>query len=284
VTAGYAVLGMGRLGTSLAAALSKQGAPVLCWRRSPGGPGNAGEWGSDTTVALDPLAAAMLAGTVVIAVPDDSLLAFAQGLAAADWSGRNVVHCSGRMGAEPLAPLAAQGAVTAAAHPVMTFAGHGTSDRLGGIGWGVTAADPAGLAMGFAFAEALGGRPFAVAAEARALYHAALAHAINHLGVLAVEAGRLLALSGAPDPAAVLAPAMEAALAGALARGSAAATGPVVRGDAGTLAAHRRAIREAAPESWPPYAALATAGIAQALAAGRVDAEQAERLRAALTA
>lgn len=265
-----AILGAGRLGSALSLVLRREGATVRGWRRSQG----------------DPAAVVGDAGTVLLTVSDDALPEVAARLAASgiDWRGRFVAHGSGRTGVEPLAPLAASGAQTAALHPVMAFAGPAEVDaeRMAGIGWAVTAEDAAARDRGFALVRRLGGRPFAVEPEARALYHAALTHAINHLVTLVVQGTDLLAGAGAPDPAAVLRPAMEAALANALDRGALAATGPVVRGDAGTIAAHVAALRGETLGLRDAYAAMTRAGIDVALAAGRIDGDQAARLREAL--
>jgi predicted short-subunit dehydrogenase-like oxidoreductase (DUF2520 family) len=262
-----AILGLGRLGRALSLALSQRGVAVRGWSRSMGAP------------------AVGDAGTVLLTISDDALGEVAIRLAAAgDWRGRFVAHCSGRTGVEPLVPFAERGALTAALHPVMAFAGEAATDaaRLPGIGWAVTAETAPARDRGFALAERLEGRPFAVHPAARALYHAALTHAINHLVTLTVQGAGLLAQAGAPDPAAVLRPAMAAALANALDRGAAAATGPVVRGDAGTIAAHVDALSGAAPEILDAYAAMTRAGVDVALAARRIDGDQAARLRRAL--
>lgn len=282
----FAVLGTGRLGRALARALAADGARVTGWNRSPAGLARFREAAPGAVAAPSAATAVGAAGTVVLAVSDDALPALAAELAraAAGWTGRTVIHCSGRAGTGPLRPLAERGAVAVAAHPVMAFAGEARADaaRMAGIGWGVTADDADGLSRGVAFAERLGGRPFELEARRRDLYHAALTHAINHLATVTVQGVELLERAGAADPAAVLRPAMEAALANALARGPAAATGPVVRGDAGTVAAHVGALASDAPGVLPAYAALTRAGIDLARRTGRITEGQAERLRDAL--
>ena len=72
----------------------------------------------------------------------------------------------------------------------------------------------------------------------RTLYHAGLAHGANHLVTLVTEAMELLAAAGSADPAGTLRPLLEAALDNALEHGDAALTGPIVRGDVKTVAAH----------------------------------------------
>ncbi len=163
---------------------------------------------------------------VLVAVPDDAI---AHVVAALDLHPDQVVaHFSGRHG------LAVLGTVPRgmALHPVFPFTG-GPAD-LAGISWGVTAHDP----LADELVRDLGGVPVHVTEELRPLWHAALAHGANHLVTLVASAADMLRQAGADDPGAVLRPLLTAALDGALELGDAALTGPVKRGDTGTVAAH----------------------------------------------
>ena len=80
----------------------------------------------------------------------------------------------------------------------------------------------------------------------------------------------LLAASGAEDPAATLRPLLTAALDNALAHGDAALTGPIVRGDVNTVAAHLNDIAEHAPATIPSYVAMAKATADRAVLDGRL--------------
>ena len=111
-----------------------------------------------------------------------------------------------------------------------------------------------------------------------ATYHAALAHGANHLVTLVAQSMQLLGEAGVDDPARVLEPLLSAALANALRRGDAALTGPVARGDAGTVAGHVAMLRTVAPDIRPTYLALARATAQRALRSGRLRAAAAEPL------
>jgi predicted short-subunit dehydrogenase-like oxidoreductase (DUF2520 family) len=76
--------------------------------------------------------------------------------------------------------------------------------------------------------------------------------------------------AGVRRPERVLRPLLTAALDNALNLGDAALTGPVSRGDAGTVAGHLAVLERAAPESLPPYLALARRTADRAIAAGRL--------------
>src|SRR5581483_5286159 len=102
-------------------------------------------------------------------------------------------------------------------------------------------------------------------------YHAALANAANHLVTLVAESADLLDRAGVDNPARMLGPLLGAALDNALRSGDAALTGPVARGDAGTVAAHLHVLAAAAPEAVPSYVAMARLTADRALAAGRLS-------------
>jgi predicted short-subunit dehydrogenase-like oxidoreductase (DUF2520 family) len=90
----------------------------------------------------------------------------------------------------------------------------------------------------------MGAEPVAIAEADRPLYHAALAHGSNHLVTLVAQASQLLSEVGVEAPERMLGPLLRATLENALASGESALTGPVARGDVGTVAAHAEALRE----------------------------------------
>ncbi|WP_182113023.1 MULTISPECIES: Rossmann-like and DUF2520 domain-containing protein [unclassified Actinotalea] len=236
---------------------------------------------------------------VLLTVPDDALPELVAGLAALGaWQpGQIVVHTAGALGADVLAPARERGVIPLAIHPAMTFTGTSMDlGRLTGCTFAVTGPGPV-LPIGQALVVEIGGEPVVVAEEARPLYHAALAHGANHLVVLVAQAAHALAAAGVASPDRVLAPLLGAALDGALrtaqsagegtasaASGVAALTGPVVRGDSGTVASHLEQLGAlAGRDPWaadvpPSYRALARAATARALAGGRITTSQARDL------
>jgi predicted short-subunit dehydrogenase-like oxidoreductase (DUF2520 family) len=221
---------------------------------------------------------------LLLTVPDDMLDNVVSMLAAsgAIRSGQYVVHTSGRHGLAVLEPARAVGARVLAIHPAMTFSGTGVDlDRLAGTVFGLTAgAAERGLAE--RLVADLGGRPTWVPEEMRTLYHAGLAHGANHLVTLVTEAMEILSASGVSDPAGTLRPLLSAALDNALEHGDAALTGPIVRGDVGTVRAHLEDLRANAPQSVGSYVALARASLGRAVTDGRVLPIRARRIVALL--
>ncbi|MGH3245530.1 MAG: DUF2520 domain-containing protein, partial [Trebonia sp.] len=122
------------------------------------------------------------------------------------------------------------------------------------------------------------GEPVFIAEENRALYHAALALAANYLVTLVSQSASLLREAGADNPSHMLGPLLSAALDNALRFGDVGLTGPVARGDDGTVAAHIAAIGAHEPAALPAYRALGRLTADRALAAGMLSASDAERL------
>lgn len=273
------VVGAGRVGAVLGAALAAAGHRVV----AASGVSKASRARAEDLLGLatvDPLEVAGQADLLMLCVPDDALPALAEGLAAArrPAAGALVVHTSGRYGTAVLDPLTRIGALPLALHPVMTFTGTRVDlARLAGACFGVTSPEPL-RPVAEALVVEMGSEPQWVAEEARGLYHAALAGGANHLVTLVAQAADLLARAGVEHPARLLGPLLGAALDNALRSGDAALTGPVARGDAGTVGVHVAEIAAVAPEAAAAYVAMARLTADRARAAGRLDAGAAEAL------
>ena len=148
---------------------------------------------------------------------------------------------------------------------------------MSGACFGVTAPDQL-RPIAEALVVEMGGDPQWVEEDKRVLYHAALAGGANHLSTLVNESVDLLRQCGVEEPERLLAPLLGAALDNALRSGDAALTGPVARGDAGTVAAHLQVLRESSPDAVGAYVALARLTADRALAAGLLRPEAAEAL------
>jgi predicted short-subunit dehydrogenase-like oxidoreductase (DUF2520 family) len=266
------VVGAGRVGAVLAASLRRAGHEIVA---------AAGESDASRGRIADllpgvpggkPTAVARAADVLLLTVPDDMLANVVVSLvgAGAIREGQYVVHTSGRHGLAVLEPARAVGARTVALHPAMTFTGTEVDiDRLRGCVFGLTA-EPAERSFAESLVADLGGTAMWVPEEMRTLYHAGLAHGSNHLVTLVTEAMEILSAAGASDPAGALRPLLTAALDNALSQGDAALTGPIVRGDAGTVAAHLEDIAANAPQTLPSYVAMARATLERAVTDGRL--------------
>ena len=226
---------------------------------------------------------------VLLAVPDDQLAPLVTGLAETGaWQqGQIVIHTSGAHGAGVLDPARERGAIGLAIHPAMTFTGLSLDlTRLKQCCFAVTGPAPF-LPIAQALVVEMGGEPVHVAEGDRPLYHAALAHAANHLTTITGQSIQVLESLGLPDPARFIEPLLRASLDNALASGENALTGPVARGDAHTVAAHREqlagyAAEEDAPDIGDAYVALAEATARRAHRRGALTDEALHEVLSAL--
>jgi predicted short-subunit dehydrogenase-like oxidoreductase (DUF2520 family) len=257
---GIAVVGPGRAGSCVAAALELAGHRIAAVAggsdasrarfraRFPGATG-------DVTSA----------STVLVATPDDVLEQVVSDLVAKDAirEGQCVVHLSGALGLGPLRRAGLAGARVAACHPAQTIPGADADPGiLTGVAWAVTAR-PDDRRWAHDLVRDAGGNPYDVAEADRTLYHAGLTLGSNAAGAAVSLARRLLLAARVADPAAFLAPLVEASVRNVLADGASAITGPVRRGDAGTLARHLDALADDLPEAVDAYRDLSRTILSQ---------------------
>jgi predicted short-subunit dehydrogenase-like oxidoreductase (DUF2520 family) len=267
------VVSAGRVGSALGAALAAAGHQVI----ATSGVSRASMRRAEALLPGVPLQppdeVVRHADLVLLAVPDDVLPGLVTGLSRADCfrPGQIVVHTCGAHGVGVLEPAAAREVLPLALHPVMTFTG-GQEDvqRLTACSVGVTAAefDEAAWSVGEALVVEMGAEPVRVPERVRPLYHAALAHGANHLVTLVRDCVELLEQAGVRPAEQLVAPLLSAALDNALRHGDRALTGPVARGDAGTLRTHLHELAEHNPEVSASYRTLAERTARRAVAAG----------------
>ncbi len=277
------VVSAGRVGSVVGAALSRAGHTVVAASGLSNASVRRAEQLLPDVPLLPPDEVARRADLVLLALPDDALAGMVRGLVATGSlrPGQIVVHTSGAHSIDVLAPAAEAGALPLALHPVMTFTGRAEDlDRLAACSIGVTATegDEAAWNVGEALTVEMGAEPVRVPDEARALYHAALAHGANHLMTLVADCAELLREAGIAQPERLVAPLLSAALDNVLRHGDRALTGPVARGDLGTVRKHLAVLAERGPDVAPSYRALARRTLARGDAAGLLDASAAAEL------
>jgi predicted short-subunit dehydrogenase-like oxidoreductase (DUF2520 family) len=224
-----AIVGAGRLGTALTAALEAGGIAVR------------GPLGRHTDVSD--------ATAVLLCVPDGEIATAASAIA----PGPLVGHCSGITALDALAPHEGF-----SLHPLMTVPAGAGTEVFAGAGCAIDGTTPRALAAAEALAGALKLRATRVADGDRAAYHAAASIASNFLVTLEGAAERLAATAGVERE--LLAPLVRAAVENWAARGAHdALTGPIARGDEQTVARQRAAVAERAPDLLPLFDALADA-------------------------
>ncbi|MGD1033814.1 MAG: DUF2520 domain-containing protein [Candidatus Dormibacteria bacterium] len=269
-----AFVGAGRAAGALAAAAVAAGYQVVAVAgRDPRRAADlAGRVGARAVPSA--LAATRAAEITFLTVPDAAVTAVAAAVAAsgAGLQGRGVVHCSATLGVEAVASLRVTGAAVGSLHPLQALAGTGSAPLLRGSLMAIDA-DPALRAPLQRLALDLGGLPVSLPSGARALYHAAALLAGNAPLALLATATDLLVAAGLDRCTAErgLLGLMEGAMANARRAGPRGAlTGPVVRGDTATVAAHLAALA-ARPDAEALYRSVAREIVHLAGTEGRED-------------
>ena len=219
---------------------------------------------------------------IILAVPDDAVRRVAGGLHM--YGGQAMIHTSGLLGADALAGAMAAGTQVGSFHPLVAFA---DLERAVAALHGATVAiegDEQLVDLLARMAEALGATPVRLAPGAKPVYHAAAVLAAGGFDALLdaiAELGRAAGLDEAGSLA-IYGPLIEQTLANARELGIAAAlTGPAVRGDQGTIAAHVAALERTAPAVLSLYKILAEREITIAEGRGALTPEAAADLRSA---
>lgn len=278
------IVGAGAVGTALGVAFHRAGWPVVAVAsRDPRRRERFQSLVPGVRAFADPQPLVDEVDVVILTVPDDAIRLVAGALRL--YAGQAVVHTSGLLGSEVLAPAMAAGTRAGSFHPLVAFA---DLERAVAALRGATIAvegDDDLVPLLAEMAEALGAVPVRLPPGAKPAYHAAAVLAAGGLVALldaVVELGRAVGLDET-GALAVYGRLAEQTLANARALGvRAALTGPVIRGDVGTLRAHLAALAERASGVLPLYRAAAEREIAIALERGAIDDEVAARLRSVL--
>ncbi len=198
------------------------------------------------------------ADLLILAVPDRAIAEVAERLAPQAAAVRGAVHLSGLTPVGALAALAPACPV-GSFHPLQTLPNpRDGAARLKGAWVAVTCSDDGLFHRLVDLAQSIGCHPFALDDDRKALYHAAASAAANYPVAALAISRRLFEAAGVGFG--VAEPLVRAAVENALALGpEAALTGPVARGDAGTVAAQVAAVRRGAPDLAEAFIALARA-------------------------
>ena len=278
------IIGAGAVGTALGVALSRAGWPIQAVAsRDPGRRERFRSLVEGVRVFSEPQALLDEVELILVAIPDDAIAPLAGSLQL--YGGQAIVHTSGALDADVLAPAMAAGTQIGAFHPLVAFA---DTERAVAALHGATIAiegDDQLAALLADMAEAIGARPVRVAAGSKAAYHAAAVLAAGGFVALLDAIVTLGAVAGLDEAGslAIYGPLIEGTLGNARALGvRAALTGPIARGDVGTLERHLAALRAHAPGVLELYRAVGEREVDLALARGTVSPEAAQRLRTAL--
>jgi predicted short-subunit dehydrogenase-like oxidoreductase (DUF2520 family) len=277
-------IGAGTVGTALAARLSQSGYPIVAVAsRSQESAQKLSDAIGYCPVFDSNQAIADNAELIFITTPDDAI---APVVAEINWHpGQSVIHCSGADSVASLEPARKAGAEVGAFHPLQTFASvEQAIDNMPGSTFALEAEEPL-LATLKEMASALGGNWVVLKASDKVLYHASAVIACNYLVTLVKLAGDLWQTFDVSPPQATqaLLPLLRGTLHNIETIGIPnCLTGPIARGDIGTINKHLDALTETAPHLLPTYRELGLQTVPIALAKGKIDQSQAKELQTVL--
>ena len=272
------------MGTALAVLLSQKGYRFVgASRRSRTTDGNKARIVSNFHLLDSNQAVVDTAELVFITTPDDTIATVASEVR---WhSGQSVVHCSGADSVDILEPARKAGAMVGGFHPLQTFAGvEQAIENIPGSTFGIEAEEPL-LTTLKDMATTLGGNWIKLKAGDKVAYHAAAVFACNYLVTLVKMATDLWQTFSIPTDQATkaLLPLIKGTLHNIETIGiPQCLTGPIARGDTGTVKKHLDALSEKAPALLFPYKELGLQTIPIALAKGKINEKQASELEAVL--
>lgn len=223
---------------------------------------------------------------LLLTTSDDAISHVAEEVAleGAFYSGQVVLHMSGAHTAQLLEPAAKQGAIILSLHPIQSFASVEQAIQLIPGTYFSIEGDDRGYDVAIKMVEDLGGNHFLLDSESKVLYHAAACVASNYLVALLDTAMKLLAEAGVPEELRL--PAFLPLVIGTLENIKKlgipkALTGPISRGDCGTVKKHLHAMDDC-PQLASVYQILGLATVDTAIDKGTISKEQAKGLRSLL--
>ena len=274
-------IGAGTVGAALAIRLSGKGYQVTAVSsRSHSSASNLAETVGSCRVCDSNQEVADSAELIFITTPDDAVGPVVSSI---QWhSGQSVVHCSGADSSEVLAPAEKLGAHVGVIHPLQTFAGiRQAVENIPGSTFALEAKEPL-LSILKDMANALDGYWIGLKAGDKVVYHAAAVIACNYIVTLVKLATDLWQTFGIPRQEATraLLPLLRGTIHNIETVGIPnCLTGPIARGDTGTIIKHINALQKAAPGILATYLELGQQTIPVALDKGRIDEKQARELQ-----
>lgn len=219
------------------------------------------------------------ADLIFITTPDDAISEVAGEL---KWQpGKFAVHCSGADTSALLEKAASEGATTGVLHPLQTFAGMKQRKiSLAGITFSVEAPEPL-LSILKKMAAALGGKSLVLVPEDRALYHASAVMVCNYLVTLVKLSTDLWSDFGLSreDALKALAPLIKGTINNLETVGlPGCLSGPISRGDTGTLKKHLMALSKNHGDIIPTYVELGLQTVPVALEKGKINKARAHEI------
>ncbi len=277
-------IGAGTTGTALAVRLAQHGYTIMAVSsRSLTSAKTLARRITNCGVYNSPQELANVAQLVFITTPDDAI---SNVVDAIQWRrGQSVIHCSGAHSVDILESANQQGAYTGCFHPLQTFASVDQAiENMPGSTFAIEAEEPL-LSILKEMAISLKGDWVVLKAGDKVLYHVAAVFACNYLVTvvkLATDLWQTFGVSTTQSTKALM-PLLRGTLGNIENIGLPnCLTGPIARGDLGTISRHLESLESQAPALLHVYKELGQQTIPISLAKGKIDSKRAKQLQALL--
>ncbi len=280
-----AIIGSGKLGTTIGYSLAKQGFSILALTcRTLSSAKESAEIIGEGTPMTDNKKAVENAEMVIISVPDDKIKDVVKELSGLDLNKKFIFHCSGILSSQILGPLKESGAQTASIHPVRSFPKKSREFRLfKNVYFSIEGAKKE-QELSQMIVRKLGGLSFILKPKDKPLYHAACTIASNYLIVLIELARSVLEKADIKQELRdeIILSLIKETLRNAEKTGiSQSLTGPVSRGDLETLKSHLISLRPY-PSVFKTYQDFAKQALKIAKKENRLSQNKIKKIKALL--
>ncbi|MFB3925739.1 MAG: Rossmann-like and DUF2520 domain-containing protein [Syntrophales bacterium] len=278
------ILGMGRVGSAVGCLLRKSGYEIAAVASRSKSSAERGAFYTGARAFTRFSDAASLADCILITTSDDAIASVCNSISAEGGvrPGKKVIHMSGAGGLDLLESARKAGAYVASIHPIQSFADiKGGIENIPGSTFGITA-DKEILSWSVRFVRELGGKPLLVPEEDKPLYHAAACMASNYLVALMYIVEEIYAAFGLNSSEALEAfwPLVKGTIRNIESSGTVQSlTGPISRGDIGTVVKHIGTFQKRMPSVLEVYRILGKFTAEIGIAKGTLSPEKAETLK-----
>jgi predicted short-subunit dehydrogenase-like oxidoreductase (DUF2520 family) len=278
----FAIIGAGMVGTAIGYLLKKAGYEIVAIADKSAAALRRAQSYTGGKACRKPQEVLREADCILITTPDDIILSVCKDIARSPLiKGKYIFHMSGAGGLDLLDPARKAGAAVASIHPLQSFSSIDNAiQNIPSSYFGITA-DAKAKTQAETIVLALGGKPIYISSQQKSLYHAAACVASNYLVSLLNVVESIYQSIGINENDAKKAylPLIYGSLKNIELSGSVQAlTGPIARGDSGTIQKHVDAINANLPQYASLYSSLGLVTIKLARAKGTLNSRQAKKI------
>ena len=278
----FAIIGAGMVGTAIGYLLKKSGYEIVAIADKSAAALRRAQSYTGGKACRKPQEVLREADCILITTPDDIILSVCKDIARSPLiKGKYIFHMSGAGGLDLLDPARKAGAAVASIHPLQSFSSIDNAiQNIPSSYFGITA-DAKAKTRAETIVLALGGKPIYISSKQKSLYHAAACVASNYLVSLLNVVESIYQSIGISEKDAKKAylPLIYGSLKNIEFSGSIQAlTGPIVRGDSGTIQKHVDAINANLPQYASLYSSLGLVTVNLARKKGTLNLRQAKKI------